>query len=459
MAEQDERGSTGAMGLRFSKTKLSGVALCALLALGACSEEELVLDGERYEIRAPLPGSEGATGVAGGSVNLTREFRAPATVNHASWTHRGGSTTHIVAHPALNTNLTPIWTANIGKGNSRKSRITSDPVVAGGRIFTLDSASNVVATGSDGASLWSRALVPATDKDGDATGGGLAFADGTVFVTTGFGELFALEATSGAVKWRQKLDAPLTSAPTIDGGLVYVVSRDSQAWALDTAQGRIKWQLPGTPSTAVINGGAGPAIAPRVVVFPFGSGELVGALKKSGIRVWGSSVAGQRKGVSYASISDVTGDPVIVDGVIYAANQAGRLVAMKASSGERIWTAREGSYSPVWPSGDSVFLVSDRNELLRLDRETGERIWGVELPYYTARKLRKRDEIYAHFGPILAGGRLVVASSDGQIRSYDPASGALVGTTALKGGAASAPVIVNSTLYVMTGKGQLAAFR
>lgn len=447
------------MGLRFSRTSLTGAAMCALLALGACGEDELVLDGERYDIRAPLPGSADAEGVGGRAVNLTREFRAPAPVNHASWTHRGGNTAHKVTHPALNATLTPIWTANIGKGNSRKTRITADPVVAGGRIFTMDSASTVVATGSDGATLWSRALVPASDKDGDATGGGISFADGMIFATTGFGELFALEATSGAVIWRQKLDAPLTSAPTVDDGLVYVVSRDSKAWALDTKLGRIKWQLPGTPSNAVISGGAGPAIASRLVVFPFSSGELAGALKKSGIRVWGSSVAGQRKGVSYAVLSDVTGDPVIVDGVVYAANQAGRAVAMKASSGERIWTAREGAYSPVWPSGDSVFLVSDQNELLRLDRETGERIWGVELPYYTARKLRKRDEIYAHFGPILAGGRLVVASSDGLIRSYDPASGALVGTTALKGGAASAPVVVNGTLYVMTDKGQLAAFR
>jgi outer membrane protein assembly factor BamB len=447
------------MGMKFSRTSLTGMALSALLVLSACGEDELVLDGERYDIRAPLPGTEGSSGVGGREANLTKEFSAPAQVTYSSWTHRGGNISHKVTHPALNTTLTPIWTANIGKGNSRKARITADPVVAGGRIFTMDSASTVVATGSDGATLWSRALIPATDKDGEATGGGIAFADGTIFASTGFGELFAIEATSGAVKWRQKLDAPLTSAPTVDGGLVYVVSRDSQAWALDTAQGRIKWQLPGTPANAVINGGAGPAIDQRLVVFPFGSGELTGALKKSGIRVWGSSVAGQRKGVAYASISDVTGDPVIVDGVIYAANQAGRLVAMKASSGERIWTAQEGAYSPVWPSGDSVFLVSDRNELLRLDRVTGERIWGVELPYYTARKLRKRDEIYAHFGPVLAGGRLLVASSDGQIRSYDPASGALVSTTALKGGAASAPAIVNGTLYVMTGKGQLAAFR
>lgn len=443
----------------FSKTSLAGAALSALLALGACGDEELVLDGERYDIRAPLPGSEGATGVSGETVNLVQDFRAPKQVNHASWTHRGGSVSHRVAHPALSTSLTQVWAANIGKGNSRKARITADPVVANGRIFTMDSASQVVATGSDGATLWSRPLTPSTDKDGDATGGGLAFADGTIFATTGFGELFALDATSGAVKWRQKLDAPLTSAPTVDGGLVYVVSRDSQAWALDTKLGRIKWQLPGTPSHAMISGGAGPAISSRAVVFPFGSGELVGALKKSGIRVWGSSVAGGRKGVSYAGISDVTGDPVVLDGVIYAANQSGRTVALKASSGARIWTAHEGSYAPVWPSGDSVFLVSDRNELVRLDRDTGARIWGVELPYYTTKKLRKRDEIHAHFGPVLAGGRLLVASSDGVIRSYDPASGALLGTTNLKGGAASAPAIVGGTLYVMTTKGQLAAFR
>lgn len=448
------------MGNSTRKQTLAGAALATLLLLGACAEEELILDGERFDIRAPLPGSEGAQSAGSDApADLVQEFRAPAQVNHASWTHRGGDIAHKIAHPALRASLTQVWTANIGKGNSRKQRITADPVVAGGRIFTLDSASTVVATGSDGATLWSRALVPASDKDGDATGGGLAFDDGLVFVATGFGELFALDATSGAVRWRQKLDAPLTSAPTVDGGLVYVVSRDSQAWALETKNGRIQWQLSGTPSPSVVSGGSGPAISSRLVVFPFGSGELSGALKKSGIRVWGSSVAGKRRGVAYSSVSDVTGDPVIDGGTIFASNQAGRTVAIKASSGERIWTAGEGAYGPVWPSGDSVFLISDRNELLRLDRETGARIWGVELPYYTRQKLQRRDEIYSHYGPVLAGGRLVVTSGDGVLRSFDPASGALVGTVEIKGGAASAPAIANRTLYVVTSKGQLAAFR
>jgi len=294
------------MGNSTRKNAVAGAAFAALLALGACGDDELILDGERFDIRAPLPGSEGAQSAGSdAAVNTVRAFTAPAQVNHASWTHRGGATDHALTHPALGTALSQVWAANIGKGNSRKLRITADPVVAGGRIFTLDSTSNVVATGSDGTTLWSRVLVPATDKDSDATGGGLAFGDGTVYVTTGFGELYALEATSGATRWRQKLDAPLTAAPTVDGDLVYVVSRDSQAWALNTKTGRIQWQLPGTPSPSLVSGGSGPAVSNRLVVFPFGSGELSGALKSSGIRVWGASVAGKRRGVAYSNVSRV----------------------------------------------------------------------------------------------------------------------------------------------------------
>ncbi len=425
-----------------------------MLGLSACAERELILEGERFDIREDISkiGADGAAPAA-------RAFTAPAQVNHAAWTHRGGSNTHNVAHPALNRSLTQIFSVNIGQGNGRKQRLTADPVVAGGRIFTLDAASRVQATGSDGQVLWARTLVPASDKERDASGGGLAFGDNIVFAATGFGELFALEATSGATLWRQKVEAPVTSSPTYADGKVYIISRDSRAWALDSKTGRIAWQLAGAPSLATLTGGSGPVITGRVAVLPFGSGELVAALKNSGLRVWGSAVAGQRRGRAYANISDITGDPVFADGVIYAANASGRVVAIKPSSGERIWTANEGAYSPVLPAGDSVFMISDQGELLRLDRETGERIWAERLPYFVKKKVKRREAIFAHYGPVLAGGRLLVASDDGLIRSYDPATGALIGTTPIRGGAASNPAIVNGTMYIVTDKGQLAAFR
>jgi outer membrane protein assembly factor BamB len=60
---------------------------------------------------------------------------------------------------------------------------------------------------------------------------------------------------------------------------------------------------------------------------------------------------------------------------------------------------------------------------------------------------------------VLAGGRLVIASGDGTLRMFNPTDGTLVGTTQLPGGAASAPALVGGSLYVVSEKGQLHAFR
>ena len=73
--------------------------------------------------------------------------------------------------------------------------------------------------------------------------------------------------------------------------------------------------------------------------------------------------------------------------------------------------------------------------------------------------MKKQDRIYAQYGPVLAGGRLFVSSSDGILRSFDPASGNLVGHAEIPGGAASAPVVAGGTLYVTGRDGNLHAFR
>ena len=128
-------------------------------------------------------------------------------------------------------------------------------------------------------------------------------------------------------------------------------------------------------------------------------------------------------------------------------------------NGKRIWTANDGALNPVWPAGDSVFLVSDRNELMRLNAEDGTKIWTTELPFFTKKRPKKQSEIFAHHGPIIAGGQLIVASSDGQLRLYDPVSGALRSSVAMAGGASTNPVVAGNTLYVVSTGGKLMAFR
>ena len=435
-----------------------------LVLVAGCAKKELILEGQRFDVRTPLDQAipdanlaEGETVAMDQPVNRDVPIRLPNQINLSSWPEKSGGVGHNPGHLALAQQLTRIWSTGIGQGNQRRHRITSEPIIAQGMIFTLDSQATVIAHSMIGAAIWQQNLTPASDRPEDASGGGLAYADGVLYATTGFGELRALDASDGGLIWTQKLGASVTAAPTVKDGRVYVVSRDNHAWALNVKTGRIEWQQQSTPADAGMDGGASPAVDGNNVILPFSSGELVSALTKNGLRIWSVAVAGSRRGQARSNIGDITSDPVVSGRRIYAANQSGRIVAIAARDGERLWTATEGSYSPVAPVDNSVFLVSDASQLVRLDARTGEVIWAVDLPLYVKEKTRKQS--YTHYGPLLAGGRLIVASSDGGLRSFAPTSGELLSVVDIPSGAASKPAIVGGVLYVLSQNGQLHAFK
>ena len=429
------------------KALVAGVLGLTLLA--ACGEDEIILPGERFDIR-PEAVTE----------NVAAPISLPAARQNAAWTHRNGSPSHTIPHPALGVSLEQVFSVAIGEGDSDRARITAHPVVADGVVYTLDARARVTATSTTGATLWTRDLTPRRDGQDDASGGGLSVTGGVLFVTTGYGELSALDAATGATRWVQDLDAPAIAPATARGDLVYAVGRDSMAWAIDISNGRIVWQRSGAPSVANFAGSAAPATAGEYVVFPFPSGEVLATYPLGGIERWSTFVSGDRLGSAASLVTDISGDPVISDGRVYVGNFGGRSVAIDLESGERLWTARDGAVSPVWPVGNAVFLLNDINQLVRLNANTGEAVWRVALPRFADEEnTRSQRSVISHFGPVLAGGRLVVTSSDGLIRSYDPVSGALVGQVALPGGAATGPVIAGGALYVVSKDGKLHAFR
>lgn len=446
------------------KLKVATGGLALLMALSAC-ERELILPGERFPVRAPLEASvpvEGQPAPAAPPLypeNRAEPLSLPAAQANADWTHRGGNARHAAPHGQLSAAPQRVWSVSVGQGSSRKNRIAAAPVVAGGTVFTMDSLSKVQATSAQGGVVWQADLTAEFDRGGNVSGGGLAVAGGTVFATTGYGEVVALDAASGGVVWRQRLDSPASGAPVVEGGIVYVVGRDGSAWAVKAETGRVLWTQPNVATPTGVLGSAAPAVADRVVIFPFASGGVTAVLKNSGVRVWDVAVAGQRVGRAYAGLTDITGDPVVVGNTVYAGTAAGRTAAFEASSGERIWTVNEGALNPPLVVGNSVFVVNDEARLVRLDAATGALIWAVDMPYWENDKPKRRKAITAHFGPVLAGGRIVVASGDGQLRLFDPVSGAMVGGVDIPGGAASAPALAGGMLFVVSQNGQLHAFR
>lgn len=433
------------------------LAMAAGLTLAGCGGRDIILPGERLDPLAVIspggPTIEAPPGVSSTALSLA------APVTNAEWTHRGGNAAHAPGHLALGAGSQRLWSAPIGQGDSRRHRITADPVVAGGRVFTLDSRAQVVATALNGGRAWATDITPPLESPDSASGGGLAAEGGRVFATTGFGELVALDAASGRVLWRQRVNAAIGGGPAVQDGVVYVAARNSVGWAVRASDGRVLWQTSGTGSGSGVMGVSVPAVQGDTVVFPFSSGQLLAVDRQSGLTNWTAQIAGTRPGRAIAVIRDVTGDPVIAGGRVHAGTSSGRIDAVDLATGLRDWSAREGANSPVVVAGGSVFAVNDEAQLVRLDGATGGVIWRQALPYFTTERVRRQDAIHAHYGPVLAGGRLHVSSSDGMLRSFDPASGALVGQVAIPGGAASAPVVAGQTLYVVARNGQLHALR
>ncbi|MFC3060451.1 outer membrane protein assembly factor BamB family protein [Paenirhodobacter populi] len=424
-------------------------------ALAAC-ERETILPGERLDPRDVI---EGAAGAPKSAMNVARPISLPAARANADWPQRAGNAEHSLVHPAIGAGTNLVWSAPIGAGDSRRYRLVAEPVVAGGRVFTIDSHGLVTATSTSGGRLWQADATPPGDRGTDASGAGLAYDGGTLFVTSGFSQLVALDAATGAVRWRQNFDAGIGGAPTVSDGIVYVSVRDGSAWAVRASDGKVLWLINAAPARAGMGGSAAPAVTSRYVIFPFASGEMIATMKRQGMTMWESRVAGGRVGRGYTVINDLTGEPVVAGNTLYAGSSAGRLSAFDLDTGERKWTAEDGAGSPVQVAGGSVFLISDRGQIVRLDAATGAVIWSHDLPYYVRERLKKQSQIYVHYGPVLAGGKLFVASSDGLLRVFDPVSGNLIGQTEIPGGAATDPVVAGGTLYVLSRDGNLLAFR
>jgi outer membrane protein assembly factor BamB len=444
----------------LSQRHLTAGLLGAALVLGACAEKQTFLVGERENIRSVLQDPELAAPLDQADLtNKSRAISLGAQRTNASWTHGTGTAKYRTSHPALRSAPQLAWSAKIGAGDSRKQRITADPVIANGRVFTLDAGAQVAATSTSGATLWTRDLTPASDKQGESSGGGMAIDGDTLYVSVGFGVLAALDASSGAVRWTQKLEATGTGTPTVYGDLIYITAGDATGWALRKSDGRVEWQTGSSSSKNNVLGAPAPAITSQYAIFAFGSGEVQGVFRQGGVGRWNTSVVGRRPGRAGSLILDVTSAPVVSGNTVFVGNHSGRLAALDAGSGERLWTARDGAMGPVWPAGGSIFAVTDLNELVRIDASDGSRIWGVPLPNFIKDKPRRQSAVFSHYGPIVAGGRVIIASNDGVMRSYNPVDGALVGTTEIPGGATTAPVVAGGTLYVVSAKGQLHAYR
>ncbi|MDF1586899.1 outer membrane protein assembly factor BamB family protein [Marinimicrococcus flavescens] len=372
-----------------------------------------------------------------------------------TWPQDGGSASHAPGHLAAPASLKRAWSAGIGEGAAGGARLLGRPVVADGKVFAVDGAGSVTAVSAgDGRRVW-RWEPEGRDGSDRLGGGGLAFADGRLYVTESWGEVAALDAASGTELWRRNLLAPIRSAPAFAEGRVLVRTADNQLFVLGAAEGDVLWRHAGLFEQTGILGASSPAVVGERVIVTYSSGEVFALALADGSPIWTDTLLRPRRTLAIGTISDITGAPAVADGRVFLAGSGGETAAFSLGRGDRLWDHDLTSLFTPWPAGEFVFLASERGELISLLAGNGRIRWVAPLNAAAA-----KDETPALWaGPVLAGGRLLLASSSGVLASVSPANGEILERLSFPGRATQPPVVAGGTVYILTDGGELHAFR
>jgi len=406
--------------------------------------------------RIPVLTSESDVEVDPGTQALP--FSLPAPVANSAWLMSGGNATKSMGQLALGASLNQAFAVQAGRGNSLTARLGAAPIVANGRVYTIDTLGAVRAFDSKtGAMYWASQTPDVKGNEASLYGGGIAYDSGRIYATNGLGFVSALDERTGAIVWQIRPGGPLRGAPTIANGAVYVMSQDNQIYSLKETDGSTNWSQPASLEIAGVFGSASPAVGQGTVVAGFSSGELNAYRYENGRQVWQDALQRTSITTSVSSLSDIDADPVIDNGQVIAVGQGGRMVALDLISGQRQWELSIAGISTPWVAGDWVYVVTDDAKLMCIYRQNGHARWIAQLPQFQNPKSKRGEIDYS--GPVLAGNRLLLTGSNGTVIQIDPATGNYLTQMMVGAGVSLPPVVADSTLYILDDAGRLHAYR
>jgi len=439
------------------------VLVSVALSLGGCDmvkdwfnpEKKAKLKGERIPVMLLNDEIKPDPGIQDLQVQL------PAPQSNPAWPQAGGNPNHDMQNLALSDSPKEAWSVSIGSGKSAAWKHLAAPVMADGRVFTMDTDSVVTAfDAASGSSVWHTDATPNSDDidigSGDV-GGGLGYAEGRLYVTNNYGEALALDGKSGKILWRRALGGPTRAAPTTADGRVYVVTADNQLHALSVKDGAVEWTHAGLSEVTGMLGAASPAYETGLVAVPYTSGEIYGLRPDNGRVLWSDTLAAIRPSDSVSSLADIRANPVIDRDRLIVVGHSGRMEAIDLRSGGRAWDEPIGGISMPSVAGDFVFVISTDNRLICLTRDDGRIRWVTQLDRWE--NVEKKRYPILWVGPVLGGNKLIIASNDGRMLAVSPANGAIMNAIDAGDAISVAPIIANDTLYVLTDSGYLKAYR
>ncbi len=317
------------------------------------------------------------------------------------------------------------------------------PVLASGVIYAADSAGKVIAVSADtGDTLWKQNL-------DTSLSGGVGAAGDAVLVGSTDGEVFSLSASSGELNWKAQVSSEVLAAPAGDGSIVVVQAQDASLVGLNASSGERVWAFRLDVPILTLRGTSSPIVAGSTVIASFANGKVYGLDIGTGSLLWENRIAIPQGRTELERIVDIDDQPLLVEGMLFAASYQGRLTAINRGTGQNMWFQDSSSHLNLAHDQGRVYVTEEGDVVSAYRDSSGQSIWRNDQLRY--RKLG---------GPAVVGGYVAVGDSEGYLHVMSQTDGRFVARQKVDGSGVGVPMIGTAeTLYVMDNGGGLTAYR
>ncbi len=226
-----------------------------------------------------------------------------------------------------------------------------------------------------------------------------ALVDGVLYFGCNDGNLRAVDAANGSVKWTYATVCGICGEPAVDSTTVYFGGQDGVIYALDRFSGSKRWSA-GLGYHVFCNTAV---FSDTLIVTGNSMGTVCALDARTGEPVWDDEIGGIVLG------------PVTVDSIVVFSTENGNIVAFD-TAGERLW-ARDYSSQASPPSADAsgVYAGFSNGAVRKFSLHDGNVIWETDIVSSASRCVLAR--------PVIVGDVVLCGTNDGQLASLAASDG------------------------------------
>lgn len=336
-----------------------------------------------------------------------------------------------------------VWRNSVGDltetYNEIRPHITDDRVYLSGAKGRIEAWQR-----SDGKSLWSITL-----KKENITGG-VNGGEGIIAVGNDNGDVIALSSVDGEEQWRTSLTSEVMAISAAKYGVIVARTNDSKVHALDIGNGEEVWSAGRNLPPLTLRGVSEPKVVGDAVLVGFEDGKLIAFSLRDGAELWNVTVSIPSGRSELDRMSDIDGEIVYLDGIVYAVNFNGRLVTVDMDTGKVLWIKDDiSSYAGLSVDESRIYVTDSDDSIWALDKSSGATIWRQDKLLY--RQLT---------APQSMGSYVVVGDYKGYLHWFSKEDGKLVGRENVASKAIKiTPRVINGYAHVLANNGTFSVLK